>query len=341
MELKLPLKKNNKSNAKKTEKEKVEERREEVLARGRKFKYPLQYAKHKLMINTIIISVVAAIMLTVAGWVALYKVQDMGDIMYRISGVLQVPVAKIDGENVRFYDYLMMARSSLTTLEQQSGFDSAEEDKDAIKKRYKRLALTQVEDLTYAMKLGKELGLEVTSEEVEESFNNHKKLGGADRSEESFIKVLNTNFGLSKKEYERMLYLALMKAKVEQKIDDDANKIASEVEAKLAGNGGDFGAVKDEMGDKIEYENTGGLIDNKNVDSGRSEQASKMNIGEISGRILSSNGDGYYFVKTLDKTEAQVSYESIFVRFTEFDKRLAQVRDANKVEEYIDLVIEE
>ena len=34
-----------------TEKEKVEERREEVLARGRKFKYPLQYAKHRLMIN--------------------------------------------------------------------------------------------------------------------------------------------------------------------------------------------------------------------------------------------------------------------------------------------------
>ena len=39
----------------KTEKEKVEERREEVLARGRKFKYPLQYAKHRLVVNTIVI----------------------------------------------------------------------------------------------------------------------------------------------------------------------------------------------------------------------------------------------------------------------------------------------
>ena len=47
------------SNEKKTEREKVEERREEVLTRGRKFKYPLQYAKHKLVINTIIIAVVA------------------------------------------------------------------------------------------------------------------------------------------------------------------------------------------------------------------------------------------------------------------------------------------
>ena len=44
---------------KKTEREKVEERREEVLARGRKFKYPLQYAKHKVVNLTIIISILA------------------------------------------------------------------------------------------------------------------------------------------------------------------------------------------------------------------------------------------------------------------------------------------
>ena len=42
---------------KKTEREKVDERREEVLARGRKFKYPLQYSKHKLVFNTIIIEI--------------------------------------------------------------------------------------------------------------------------------------------------------------------------------------------------------------------------------------------------------------------------------------------
>ena len=71
----------------KTEKEKVEERREEVLSRGRKFKYPLQYAKHRLIINTIIVAVVAVMMLSLTGWLALYKFQDMGDIMYRISGL--------------------------------------------------------------------------------------------------------------------------------------------------------------------------------------------------------------------------------------------------------------
>ena len=47
-----------KKEAKKTEKQKVDERREEVLARGRKFKYPLQFTKHRVVVNTVLISLV-------------------------------------------------------------------------------------------------------------------------------------------------------------------------------------------------------------------------------------------------------------------------------------------
>ena len=42
-----------------TEKEKLEERREEVLAQGRKFKYPMQFAKHRMVFITVAIAVVA------------------------------------------------------------------------------------------------------------------------------------------------------------------------------------------------------------------------------------------------------------------------------------------
>ncbi len=336
MKLSLPLNKNDKAE-RKTEKQKVEERREEVLSRGKKFKYPLQYAKHRLVINTLIVAFVAIVVLITAGWAALYKFGDMGDIMYRISYVVPVPVAKVDGKSVRFSDYLMAARSSLTTLEQQSGLENNAEDKAAMTAQYKRSALTRAEDLTYALKLGEELGLEVPDEEIQAAFDEHRRVGGADRSEESFLKVLSTNFGLSKREYQRMLYLALMRAKVEQAIDSEANRLADSVEAKLASSGGDFGAVRDEFGDKVVYENTGGLIDNKNVDSGRSGAASSLAVGERTGKILSSNGDGYYFVKLLGKNETQVHYESLYIRFTEFDRRLAELRASDKIKEYISL----
>ena len=103
----------------KTEKEKLDERREEVLARGRKFKYPLQYAKHKLVFNTIIIAFVAFVAIIVFGWAMLYKIQDTGDIIYRLTRVLPVSVANVSGEEVRFSDYLMIYRSSLGVVADQ------------------------------------------------------------------------------------------------------------------------------------------------------------------------------------------------------------------------------
>ena len=336
MNLRNPLKRGA-DKERKTEREKVEERREEVLSRGRKFKYPLQYAKHKLVINTVVIAVVGVVLLMVTGWAALYKFQDMGDIMYRISWVVPVPVAKVEGKSVRFSDYLMTARSSLTTLDQQSGLDTKAEDRAAMTSGYKRQALTQAEELTYALKLGEELGLTVSDEEVAAAFDEHRKVGGAERSEESFLKVLNTNFGLSKSEYERMLYLSLMRSKVEQAIDKEAEATAKRVEQILKENGGDFEKVKEALGEKVEYATTGGLIDNKNVDGGRSAKAMSLAAGEMSGRFLSTNGDGYYFVKTMEKNEMQVSYASLYVKFTEFAKRFEDVKEAGMVREYIDV----
>ena len=338
MKLKLPKKQAENNSSRKSERERVEEWREEILARGRKFKYPLQYAKHKLVVNTIIIAVLLVVGLVVAGWAALYKFQDMRDIMYRISYVTRIPVAEIDGKKVRFFDYLMTARSSLTTLRQQSGVENNSEDEKAMINRYKRTALTQAEDLTYALKLGEENGIEVSKEEVAQSFDEHRKVGGTERSEESFLKVLSTNFGLNKTEYERMLYLALMKVKVEEEIDIDAKKVAEEVRVKLGQNGGDFAKTREELGERVQFETTGGLVDSKNVDGGRAGVAMKLNPGQISEKFLSSNGDGYYFVKLIEKTEDRVNYESLFVKFTEFDKRLEEVRDNGRVKEYIKLV---
>ena len=68
------------------------------MAQGRKFKYPMQYAKHKLIINTILVAIAAIILMVVAGWFMLYKIQDTGDMIYRVTQVIPVPVAEVAGE---------------------------------------------------------------------------------------------------------------------------------------------------------------------------------------------------------------------------------------------------
>lgn len=321
----------------KTEREKVAERREEVLAKGRKFKYPMQYSKHKLVINTIIIAFVAVILMVAAGWFMFYKSGSTGDMVYRIAQVLPLPVAEVDGEQVRYSDYLMIYRSNLMTAEQQGGQLGQDSDDKAVRQMYKQAAMQSAVEYTYALKMAKELGIEVSEAEVDKAFDDHRKVGGAERSEEGFLKILQNNFGMNKREYRRMLYLTLMKAKVTQAVDQKANDIADKVDKLLAENDNDFGKVAEELGDAVVREGTNGLVDAMIVDGGRSNMAQSMEKGQVSKRFLSSNGDGYYYLKLIDKTENQVNHESLKIDFTEFDNRVAALYADGKVKEYIDL----
>lgn len=326
-----------KKDSKKTEKERVEERREEVLAAGRKFKYPLQWTRHRIVINTILIALVVFALIFIGGWVALYRIGMTDDLLFNVTKVLPLPVASVDGENVRFSDYLMFYRSSMTSIERQSGSQFDESSFEALRAEYKRAALTEAEQYTYATKLAKELDITVSDEEVASEFTRHLKIGGIDRSEEGFIKIIEDNFALNKSEYERMLYLTLIKAKVEIAIDQNATNIATEVESLLAANGGNYQEVAEQLGGKIIYEETGGLVNSKNIDGGRASEAMKLEPGQSSGKFVSMNGDGYYFVKLISKTDSEVNFVSIKVPFTEFTKRFDSLESDGKISEYIDI----
>lgn len=326
-----------KKEEKKTEKEQVEERREEVLAKGRKFKYPFQWTRHRIVVNTILIALAVFAMIFIGGWLALYRIGMTNELLFNITKVIPLSVATVDGENVRFSDYLMFYRSSMTSIERQSGSQFDESSYEELRNKYKRSALTEAEKYAYATKLARELNITVSTEEIATEFDRHLKIGGVDRSEEGFIKIIEDNFSLSKSEYERMLYLTLIKAKVEMEIDKNANKIATKVESLLAGNNNDYKAVVEQLGDEIIYEETGGLVDGKNIDGGRASEAMKLEPEQSSGRFVSMNGDGYYFVKLVSKTDSEVNFVSIKVPFTEFAKQFDTLKTDNKITEYIDI----
>jgi len=312
----------------KTERERVEQRREEVLAQGRKFKYPMQYAKHKLIINTVAVAVVALVLMVVAGWAMLYKFQDAGDMIYRVTQVLPVPVAEVAGERVRYSDYLMLYRSNLVTSEQQGGQLGTSADADMVREGYKEAAMRSAVAYTYAVKLAKEKGITVTEAEIDQAFDDHRKVGGVERSEESFLKIVNDNFGMNRMEYRRMLYLSLTKAKVSQAIDERAQELARRVEQLLQGNGGDLLAVANELGEDVQYEETGSLVDNMNVDGGRSNKAMTMEVGQVSEKFLSNNGDGYYFVKLI---ENRPEYSQKEIKKMQYDKEIEELREEEKM----------
>lgn len=325
----------------KTEQEKVDERREQVLATGRKFKYPLQWTKHRIVISTILIATVVVAIIITSGWLALYRFNMTDDMLFRITKIFPISVATVDGEAVRFSDYLTFYRSSITSIERQSGQVDNESSIDTLRAQYKRAALTDSEQYAYALKLAKEHNITVTDAEVNSEFARHLNIGGVERSEDSFIKIIEDNFGLSESEYKRMLYLSLIKARVEEKLDEKANATATKVEQLLLGNGGNYQAVAEALGSDITYEETGGFVSSQNIDGGRAAEAMKLEPGAQSGKFISVSGDGYYFVKLIAKNDTEVNFVSIKVPFTEFSADFQSLQESGKISEFITLTTPE
>lgn len=320
---------------KKTEREKVEERREEVLARGRKFKYPLQYAKHKVVTLTVAISIFAILAAGTLCYFMLYQFQSTDELLYRITQVFPYSVAVVDGEKVRYCDYLLIYKSSITPIEKQ-GMVEQGKDLGEMQRYYKREALTSAEDYTFALKLAKELGIKVSDKEVDEAVESHRKAGGVERSQETFSRVLSDNFGISIDEYRRIVYLSLVSEKVSENIDELARSVSEEVERYL-NEGKSLSDISKVLGDKVTFEETGGLIDKMNIDGGRSTIALTLEKGKTSPRFVSTSGDGFYYVSLVDKTESTVDYKSLFIPFNELKNRLEKIRKEGKILERITL----
>ena len=315
----------------------IDEKREEVLARGKKFKYPFQYAKHKLIVNTVLIGVSAVLLAVFLGWLELYKFQDTGDVVYRLTRVLPVPVAEVDGEKVRYSDYLMLYRSSVAAIESQQGILSNSEEDQQMKAQYKVEAMDRAVSYSYALKLARELGIEVSDEMVNELMVEHRTVDGVERSEEAFAGIIKDNFGLSLDEYRRMLYLSLVEKEVSVSLDEEALALKLEIESILGNGSDDLAGIADSLGENVVYSETGGMVEEMNLDGGRASIAAELELGEVSEGFVSKNGDGYYFVKLLDKADGQVNYASLWVPFSAFDKKLAEVEEEGKVKVYIEL----
>jgi len=315
----------------------LEESREEILAKGKKFRYPFQYAKHRLVIITILISLVAVATFCFVGWIQLYRVQNTSDVMYRFTKALGLPVAKVDGVKVRYSDYLMLYRSSIKSIERQQGALDDSEDSLRLRDYYKRQALNSAEEYSYAIEMLNRIGKPVTEAEIDTVINEHKTINGETRSNEAFGGIVRSNFGLDMNEYRRMIKLSLAKKNYSAELDTRAKQLSEQI-AKDLKDSKDLKAIakKYENNDIMELESLTELVDYDNLDSGRAAAAFALKeVGDVSDMFISKNGDGYYFVKLTAREGDRVQYDSVWIRFTEFSRVVNQIRADNKIEEFI------
>lgn len=313
----------------------LEEQRKEILNKGKKFKYPVQYSKNRLVGNALIIALV--ILITGSGllWYQLYQAQNTGEFIYRFTTVIPFPVANVDGDNALYRDYLMEYRANMQIANAKKDEIESANNVKALSVLNKNKAMKNAIANAYAQKKAREMGISVSEKEIDEAFDAQRKTQNTELTESALYKIAADNYGLSPSEYRRMfIELPLLRRKVTAEIDKNAATTRDEVVKYLNDNSNDFSKAAEQFGDKIEY-NKPGKVRKTNIDGGRSKVASQLNVGEVSKPFISNAGDGYYIVKLIEKNDNEISYESIKIKFTEFNSQLEKLEKEGKVKKYI------
>lgn len=337
---KLPLKRRNKKAdiPSRITNDTVAEHREKVLAGGRRFKYPIQYARHKLVINAIIVAVTALLAFIIFVWFQLYVAQNTSTFFYRLTAVVPLSVARVDGERVRYSDYLMYHNSSVHYLRNNEQLNLQTEGGQRQLERIKRSTMDTVVADAYAAKLARELDISVTQEEVDQLIENDRATSDGVISQEAYDASARSLLDWSPAEYRYDAERKLLRQKVKYAVDETANGYANQIATAIEAGETDFEAIAAGFDEDAQIiAGVSGMLPQTNRDGGLAEAAAALEEGEVSELLMPTTGDGFYFVRLIESRSGQVNYAYIRVPLTEFDRRLEQLRSSDEVREYISL----
>lgn len=318
--------------------ETVAEHRERILAGGRRFKYPMQYARHRLVINTILVTIAALIVIVTAGWWELYSAQTTSSFFYRVTRVLPLPIASVDGQLVRYSDYLMYYNSSVHYLQQSEQVNLSSPDGKRQLEYIKQQSMDNVIEDAYAVKLAAGLHITVSDAMVDQVINADRNTVNGVISQATYDASALDILGWTPDEYRQDTRSKLILHKVEYAVDTIALQKEQKAAMLLAQPNASLTAVATELGGQgAEKVLTGasGFVPRTNQDGGLSTAAAKLQKGQISGAIETTTGDGYYFVQLVDENDTQVSYAYLKIPLTMFNQQLANLKSQGKVHEYI------
>jgi hypothetical protein len=318
--------------------ETVAEHRERILAGGRRFKYPVQYARHRLVFNAIIISVAAIIIIIAVGWWQLYPQQNTSVFVYRVTRVLPVPVASVDGHQVLYSDYLMKYLSSVHYLEQKEQISLKTDDGKRQVEFIKQSSLDDAIADEYARVLAVKMNVTVTDTELQIFLKAQRQSADGEVSQQTYDAVILDYYGWSPDEYQYATKVKLLRQKVTYALDTNASNVSAALKPSVQVAGANFQAIAadlDKSNPSIVTYGASGLVPKTNQDGGLATAAAKLQKGQVSDAVKSSAGDGYYYVRLLDINDSQVSYEYIQVPLTTFADQLAKLQKDNKISRYI------
>lgn len=322
----------------------VAEHREQVIADGRKFKYPVQYARHKLVINTVILSIIALSGFAVFTWWQLYQEKASNTFFYRVTQIVPLPVASIDGESVSYSNFLLFYRPSVHFLREVSKVDLTTEDGKRQVSYHQRQSLDKAIEAAYITKLAKENDIVASEAEVDEYIKKIRTAADDTISQQASDTSNRQIVGITADELRHFMRHSILHSKVAFAIDNDARNVSKEIMEKLKSDPDMVKAIskyKEQYGDRVVVRKGLSLDKSKMFAGVSGKELADIGKGKLSSIIERKDNNSYVIVKVTDSNETTVTFDFVQVTTSKLEKNIEELRAAGKVQEYIAISKEE
>ena len=321
--------------------ETVAAHREEVLSGARKYIYPLQHSKHRIVLISTGIFIAVVLGFLTFCVVSLYYLQSTSTFMYRVSQVLPFPVARSGHDFVAYENYLFELRHYMHYYENQQELSFDTEAGKLQLLSYKQRALDKVVNDALIKQIAKEKNIEVTDAELNNQFDiarEQNRLGGSDQV---FEDVRREYWVWTINDYRRSLRSEMLAQEVIAALDQDATNKANQAVNELA-TGAEFGVVVNtDSTDEVTKATGGdfGLVDksNRNISPQTIDTLFNLKQGEVSKPIVIPYGNGYALeiLKNLETQDSRVRGAHIIIQLKDINEFLNDRKEQKPVRMYI------
>ncbi|HEX8183056.1 MAG TPA: peptidylprolyl isomerase [Candidatus Saccharimonadales bacterium] len=237
--------------------ETIAEHREEILGSARKYIYPLQHSRDRILKVSATLLVVAVVAFFAYCGLALYKFQSASTFVYEVTRVIPFPVAKAGSSFVSYENYLFELRHLTHYYETQQKENFADESGRRHLTKLKQDSLQKVIDDAYVKQLAAKNNITVTNGEVEDQIALVKSQNRLGSNDQMLADVLKQFWGWSIVDFKRELKSQLLYQKVGSELDTATHARADNALAELRG-GADFAAVAAKVSDDATTKDKGG-----------------------------------------------------------------------------------
>jgi len=237
--------------------ETVAEHREEMLSSARKYIYPLQHTKKRVVKVSVGLLITAVVLFFAYVFIGLYKLQSTSTFLYGVTQVLPLPVAKAGSSWVSYESYLFELRHYMHYYEtqQQVNFKSVSGKEQLT--AFRKQALQQVIDAAYVKQIAAQHDISVTNQDVDKAVALLREQNRLGSSDQEFADVLKEFWGWSVDDFRRELRQQLLAQKVVAALGAETNQRAAQALAEL-NSGKKFAAIAKKYSDDKATKANGG-----------------------------------------------------------------------------------